>query len=150
MKNIDKITNYLLSGSQDVFILRKPQLKKKGRIKTLGSKKDSILDPLMNTGFADAAKINKAYLHLLETLKINDLSNRELVDELIENLDNIEQNEEENKESRRNCLENNETDESTKVMILKLRLHQKWSVNSLWAKFWITKEQLNAIFVEFK
>ena len=116
----------------------------------MGSKKDSILDPLMNTGFADAVKINKAYLHLLETLKINDLSNRELVDELIENLDNIEQNKAENEESRRNYLENNETDESTKVMILKLRLHQKWSVNSLWAKFWITKEQLNAIFVEFK
>ena len=90
MKNIDEITNYLLSGSQDVFILHKPQLKKKGKIKTLGSKKDFILDPLMTTGFADAPKIYKDYLHLLETLKINYLSNREQVDELIENLDNIE------------------------------------------------------------
>ena len=72
MKNIDKITNYLLADSEDVFMLHQPDLKKKGRTKILGPKEDPDLDPLMKTGFGDAAKINKNYKNLLENLGIND------------------------------------------------------------------------------
>ena len=150
MKNIDKITNYLLSDSEDVFILHQSNLKKKGRTKILGPKTDSSLDPLMKTGFADAARVNKIYKELLENLEINNLSNNELVEELGNNLDI---NKEENIESEgtNNFLqENSIIDANTKTMILKLRLYHKWSLNSIWAKFKITKEQLNRLFNELK
>ena len=150
MENKNKITNYLLADCGDVFTLHQPEPKKKGRTKILGPKEDATLDLLMRTGFADAAKINKTYQELLTNLGINDLYNDELLDELLNNLDNIGEEKEEYERPGRYWLDNNIIDEWTKVTILKLRLHHKWSVNSIWAKFWITKEQLNTLFGELK
>ena len=99
----------------------------------------------MRTGFADAAKINKTYQELLTNLGIDDLSNDELLDELLNNLDNIGEEKDEYERPGRNWLDNNIIEEWTKVTILKLRLHYKLSVNSILAKFWITKEQLNTL-----
>ena len=59
MKNIDKITNYLLFESEDVLILGRSNLMRKGMKKILGPKEDPNLDPLMTFGFADAAKVDK-------------------------------------------------------------------------------------------
>ena len=95
MENKNKITNYLLADCCDVFTLHQPEPKKKGRTKILGPKKDATLDPLMRTGFADTAKINKTYQKLLTNLIINDLSNDELLDELLNNFDNIGEEKEE-------------------------------------------------------
>ena len=61
MDNKNKITNYLLSNSEDQFSLSQSELKKKGRARILGAKENVVLDPLMRYGFADAAKINKNY-----------------------------------------------------------------------------------------
>ena len=146
MKNIDKITNYLLADSEDVFMLQQPDLKKNGRTKILGPKEDPDLDPLMKTGFDDAAKINKNYKNLLENLGINDWTNSDLINDLVNDLGIIEEEKVESEGTDTFLLRNNSIDNDTKVVILKLRLHHKWSINSIWAKFWITKDQLNALF----
>ena len=150
MKNIDKITNYLLFESEDVFILGRPNLKRKGRTKILGPKEDPNLDPLMTSGFADAAKVNKTYKELLCNLGINDLSNNELMKEWWREFRTIRKGDTESERTGSILFENISMSSSTKTMILKLRLLHKWSINSIWAKFRITKEELNKLFSELK
>ena len=65
----------MLFESEDVFIIGRPNLERKGRTKILDPKEDPYLDPLITSGFSDAVKVNKTYKLLLCYLEINDLSN---------------------------------------------------------------------------
>ena len=141
-----KRTNYYLSGHSTEITLTGETTTLKGRLKCLGNKDDEILSSLMDVGFANWATNNKHYKQLLNNLSICEMSNEELYNFLM-----LHQTHQENSHSRY-ILQVNPTSElidvSEEIMaeVVRLRLEQKWSIQSLQAKFQLSKIKITNIF----
>ena len=141
-----KITNYYLPGYSKEIVLMQDKISHKGRTKFLGMEEEETLSQIMNVGFANCITKNRLYLQAIENLKITDIDNKSLVESLISNKIGSSNPSFDFITTNKRSFEENRIDYLQATEIIKLRVQSKWSINSLCAKFCITKSQLQRIF----
>ena len=117
----------------------------KSRTKFLGMEEEA-LSQIMNVWFANCITRNRLYLQAIENLKITDIDNKSLVVILISNKIRSSNSSFDAIATNKLSFEENHIDYLQASEIIKQRVQSKWSINSLCAKFCITKSQLQRIF----
>ena len=142
-------TNYYLSGVSEHFKLTDAPAPTRGRPKILGEKEGGQLEVIMPVGFADAQKGNMSYHKLLENLHISSMENNEILSALHSGCTESDVKASIDNKMMVDYLVKERIPESTKIDIIRLRLHQRWSIPSLWAKFSVSPDTISEIFKWF-
>ena len=139
-------TNYYIPLITPELKLSNAPIKHKGRIKLLGAKTSQRLDSLMPHGFADCAKENKIYKDLCSNFHIDLMTKDEIVEELQRALSNHLPEFELSSIERDRSMPDVSSISENMFEILRLRLHNKWSLSSIKAKLGVTDTEVKEVF----
>ena len=139
-------TNYYMPLSTSELKLSNAPMRRKGRAKLLGSKASRRLDRLMPHGFADCAKENLIYNHLCSNFHIDLMTKNEIGEKMQRVLGSHLPESELSSAGQQSSKMNSSYISENIYEILKLRLHNKWSLNSIKAKLGVPDSEIKNAF----
>ena len=139
-------TNYYISSESESFVICSTSVKTKGRWKRLGNDKDAKLSAILPVGSASSPLNNRNYQDLIDNLHISRLDNRQILQIIKEKY----------------CIDSSATQFKAQVAnqdaqleewldpvsrdILRLRLHDKWSIDSICSRFETSRTDVKRLF----
>ena len=147
------ITTFYSPGDLNPIRMQKLNLEQKGRPRKLDRTEEPYQSPILSAGQSDWAKTNLLYKSLTRSLDIDEQDNSDLMDSFwnitgIEIRSPIFRDEDEDMiQERRSFSEVDELLADPRIAdAIYLRVVQKWSLPSIWAKLSINDYQLRDIF----
>ena len=154
---IANITDLHWPDKDEAFTYAKVHLQRRGRPKILDKLAENLKPRQLHPGLADWARENQFYKMMLEDFKINEMNNKEILDEFMSYHDltllkeSSVQDQEMKIESENSIMEQKASrQEDFEEEVIFLRISKGWSLSSLKAKYCLDDQKLNEIFLHFK
>ena len=141
-----KITNYYLPGHSTEMLLTNTSTTQKGRTKLFGRDDSDELSEIMKVGFASCRDANSLYKEIIENLSISFMSKDEMIETLMNESTPFVQHQENNYSNSFNYSEKQNVDSEVMMEVLRLRLTEKLTINSIVAKLKLSKDKISEIF----